>query len=754
MWTSATLAWGSPGAPLLPASLREIWSTEQLPSWVISELSLAEGATLADLDSTCLKRGRASARIEGFLAFLLRSRMEEVRRIVAIDRTWPASLHPTQLGWRVRTCNCFRNARLDERLRAAEEVTFGDLLSVKNAGPLTVLDMVCTLEAVLPESLEPTLSDSNHSRLDSHDSATPIELESVSTRGAAKSIERIHAQAAEEVQSSTEILQAMEEPWVDLVSERDPRFADLLPTGAGTIFERIDHLTSSPEGSRPAVLNLAHSIRAIRNRIATMDALPLEVALREYLRVLSKVGEPKLDALLARMHWNGAARPIILEDAGASVGVTRERMRQIQARAEKNMPPHAVVMPALDRALSLLLDAAPLTVEQASELLVRHGISVRSFHPASVLAAAVDCGRQPAVQLTELRGSWLLVALPDRDRLAEVARNAARQVASAGVGSVLDVVDSVSAAAGEEPELEGRRLLNRLDGIEFLTTDWFRFRDSTGGLLDSASRKMLAVTTPLDVGSLREGIKRAFRFRETSHGRGNRLPSTPPREVLAEYYRAHPDFVIATDGHVRPAKPLDLRAELGRVEQTVVNVLRSSPSGVMHRTDIIAECTERGVNFNTLAIILSYSPFIQHLGASLWMLRGTMIGPAVVETLRREGATRQREKRVVTYGWTNEGRLWIAFQLTESFAHASYGAPAAVARYIVGRDFNARTDDGKSCGVFRVYDNGLMSGHSRFLRRSGADAGDVLLEEFDLSEGTVTLTITDDDAIEERESVA
>lgn len=740
MATRSVRGWGSPGVPLLPASLRAIWSAEALPSWVSAELSLPEGSTLGALDAHCLTREPASDRVEGFLAFLLRSRAEEIGGEVAIDRPWPGSLHPKQLGWRVRSCNCFRSARLDQRLRAGQTITFADLFGIRNAGSLTVLDIACTLEVALAED---------------RPADPPSALLSNRSAGSVSpSVNSNDGDAQGEAESSIEILQALEEPWVDMVSELDPRFADVLSGGSGTVFERIDHLTSNPEASRDAIRRLAQSVREIRARVRAMEVLPIEEVLREYLIALSGVGTSKIDALLARMQWHGAARPTTLEEAGASVGVTRERMRQIQVRVEKRMPPHAVVMPAIDLALSALLEAAPLTAAEASELLVKRGLSLRLFHPASVLAAAVDCGRQPSVQVTELHGSLVVVAVPDRDRLAAVARVAARQVAAAGMGSVLDVVDAVPVVTSDEPEHQVRQLLSSLGGVEFLSNDWFRFKDRTGGLIDTASRKMLAVTSPLDVASLREGLKRALRFRETSHRRGTRLPAAPPREVLSEYYRVHPDFVITTDGLVRPIKPLDVHAELGSTESAVVGVLRASPLGVMHRADIIAACTRQGVNFNTLAIILTYAPFIQHLGASLWMPRGTSVEPAALEALRKEGATRRREKRVVNYGWTSDGRLWIAFQLDGFGADVNLGAPAVVARYIAGRDFSACEADGESCGVVRVYENGLMSGLTRFLRRSEPDEGDTLLVEFDLSEGAAVLAIIDDDALEVRQAMA
>ena len=123
--------------------------------------------------------------------------------------------------------------------------------------------------------------------------------------------------------------------------------------------------------------------------------------------------------------------------------------------------------------------------------------------------------------------------------------------------------------------------------------------------------------------------------------------------------------------------------------------------------------------------------------------------PAAIEAFRNENAIRPREHRVVDFGWTRDGELWIAIRLPQHFENQVFGIPSALERLLAGRDFDAVDDDGVSCGRVRVYSSGQAAGYAPFLRRSGADEGDLLIVRFDLALGSVILGLTDDDGLDE-----
>ena len=75
--------------------------------------------------------------------------------------------------------------------------------------------------------------------------------------------------------------------------------------------------------------------------------------------------------------------------------------------------------------------------------------------------------------------------------------------------------------------------------------------------------------------------------------------------------------------------------------------------------------------------------------------------------------------------------------------------PGAIRRFVGGREFEAQSGiDGRPCGTVVVKDDGASYGYAKFVRRYGADYNDVLMIEFDLSASTVTLSITDEQALD------
>ena len=121
----------------------------------------------------------------------------------------------------------------------------------------------------------------------------------------------------------------------------------------------------------------------------------------------------------------------------------------------------------------------------------------------------------------------------------------------------------------------------------------------------------------------------------------------------------------------------------------------------------------------------------------------------VREAIRQANALRPREKRVIDFGWTSEGSLWVAVRLPKDADLQVFHIPTAVSRFVEGRDFPAHTEAGDSCGRIRVQEYGTCYGHAEFLRRAGADEGDILQISFDLIRGGATLALIDDESLEE-----
>jgi hypothetical protein len=78
------------------------------------------------------------------------------------------------------------------------------------------------------------------------------------------------------------------------------------------------------------------------------------------------------------------------------------------------------------------------------------------------------------------------------------------------------------------------------------------------------------------------------------------------------------------------------------------------------------------------------------------------------------------------------------------------GCPWPIRRFLDGQQFACKSKEGnQDCGTITINDRGTSYGYGQFMRRYGVDENDVFLAEFDLNEQTVTLSVVDDEILDD-----
>ena len=710
------IAWGTPGSALLPKSLREAWAAEPLPDWLCTELQLPVGSSAAALDASLWEISGAkelASRHRNFLLNLVQARRSEIGPIKVFCQPVPYWLDLKEMPFSTRTRNCLVNAQLLGENEQLTNMTFARLFEIRSMGVVSILEFACLVEAI---------------------------------------VERASTSSEHQAFNQDELLGIIAEPWVDKVGAEDPRFGDIIPPSPhATVFEILDSLTSGPTNESHALDQLAEAMPELKDRLERIESLSLEEQLEDFLQAVSRFEGDRLRALRDRLGWAGVPA-ITLEEAGSRLGITRERLRQLQDKVQGrfksiSFPPY---LPALDRALKVLAESGPLNVEAAATLLRSRGVSKVDFHPSCVISAAETCGRTPSIQLQTVAKKTIVsaTAITNADDILRVAK---RQAHASGVSNIAEVISELQSLGVNTDETSTRHALREFSDVEFLEQDWFCHRPDNPerDRLRNVTRKILSVAAPIELGVIREGVRREYRYRGTRGGINAWSLLVPPRSVLREYYRAHPEFSIDERDLVKPSDPLDYRVELALNDTILVDVLRSSPTSVLDRASFAAECERRSMNMNTFSIYLTYSPVILHLGTDIWSLRGIRVDPVAIEALRKANALRQKEKRVLDHGWGPQGHLWVATRIPgPHVASVTFGIPGAIRHYLAGREFKALDEDGVSHGIIRINNEGGSWGFGSFLRQRGADEDDILIAEFDLSGGAALLRLGDDEVLE------
>ena len=254
-------AWGEPGSPILPKRLREIWSEQQLPPWMAEDLRVDKNTTFLDLDADLWEHlDRIPQRVLTYLRRRLDLERPALADELAIGHRLVDGFPFDQLPWSTRVLTCISKYPILSSEDGLRHITFGELLRLRGMGVKSVLEFLNTLEsaaaALGPESLVPGPETDLDTFLAEH---------------------------------SDTLLEVLEEPWSEMVSRRDPRFGDLLSAEDGTLFDRIDRLTSGLTGRFHYVeeLGLLAEIEAVRERLGEIDLLSLEEALWHYCQRLT-----------------------------------------------------------------------------------------------------------------------------------------------------------------------------------------------------------------------------------------------------------------------------------------------------------------------------------------------------------------------------------------------------------------------------------------------------------------------------------
>lgn len=332
-------------------------------------------------------------------------------------------------------------------------------------------------------------------------------------------------------------------------------------------------------------------------------------------------------------------------------------------------------------------------------------------------------------------------------RVPYIARKLAGQ---SGVTSLFQVQDMLMSNGHDLHEDDIRRILRADNNFEFIDDDWLWATDipNERNRLRNVARKILSVVSPQSILSIREGARRFYRVRAASHERYATLV-VPPLGVLKGFLETHPEFQVQGED-VATTMPLDYSKELGNAERILVEVLRASPAGVMDRETFADGCFARGMNENTFNVLSTYSSVLEHIGIDIWKLRGVKVDPTAVEAVRIANHLKPREKRVLEYGWSDDGTLWIAVRVPRmSRQNMVFGCPGAVQRFLVGQEFQCKTKEGNhDCGTVVFNDRGTSYGYGQFVRRHGLDADDILLAEFDFATNVVLLSVGSEELLE------
>jgi len=534
------------------------------------------------------------------------------------------------------------------------------------------------------------------------------------------------------------------------VESRDLRFGEL-----------IVRLGTQSTGLKAAVATLKTGLMgsaggdpwpALRGHLAALQAQLLEVKdlnlpqdLQSVLTTLT--GARKAGIVARRLGWtDGIERT--LQEVGDEVGLTRERVRQMEARAQLKLANRSVYAPALLRALRLAQRMTPCAAQEFSKALMDEKLTDTPWPPGLLVRAAGYLGIAHGLTLEPIGDQEFLAGDSlTSDVFARVQRLSWASARSEGAAHLPRIAFALSEELQRRVSLaEIRSIVTVLQETRWIdeVQGWYWMGDAGHTTIFNTTRKLLSVARRLPIDDLYEGLLKSYRMDEAV---------VAPKPILLKMFGQVPWLRIRQRSHVEAHPSLRWQEVLTGVERTMVQVLTEA-GGVLDHHDFRKRCKTRGVPHSTFGVYEGNSGLFVRVARAIWSLRGVDVdAEKFVQVARKVEERRLRialeaSERTLSRlvpGSNADGRYMRLYRVTASTFRHHVMTLARMRQLAPGTRF-AVSLDGATLGSTELTEDHRLRGLLPLLRRSGVQPGQTFLAQFNLVTRQMTLETLPDEA--------
>jgi DNA-directed RNA polymerase alpha subunit len=433
--------------------------------------------------------------------------------------------------------------------------------------------------------------------------------------------------------------------------------------------------------------------------------------------------ERNRDIIIEHNGWDG--RPSrTLEELGNTIGVTRERVRQISARAERKLSNRGYPPSALVETIKLVRSLLPLTQAELDKAMSSAGLSREPFCAAGIVAAA---------QCFEIEAGFVVVG---RDSDAPILPTGAESLptllmrqAVQGIGPrgcvLLDELVDIGSDLVSPCLLRSEfvlSMLKRSGRLDELAGEEIWLWSPASALrgrnrLVNNIRTVLAAAPKLPLRELRDAVRRSHRMQHFA----------PPIAILRALCDRLPFCSIVGNDVVRNDESVKWSDVLSESDKTFVEIIREH-GPIITRSDFLRIAISRGMNENTFNVYSGYSVVVWRPAPGYYAVVGASIPAGALEAEMR----RRRPKRaeMIDSGWTADSRVFVCVRLNASVINSGIlSIPSALKKFIQG-NYQLRTFGNHDLGRIEVRDVTCWN-LRKLLRATGAEDEDTILLVFD-----------------------
>lgn len=401
--------------------------------------------------------------------------------------------------------------------------------------------------------------------------------------------------------------------------------------------------------------------------------------------------------------WSiGLQKPWTLQQCSEAMGVTRERIRQVELLVLWDSPPRLWGRPAVLESIHAQLvdfELSSVTIEDAKESMNRKcatDVLVRFGYPAEEFESPWSVNDE--LDLHGIKWSKVLsVAYGESERLG-----------------LISMVELRHHIAEQFPMLVGEmfdEVIERLVMFGNLPHGYVYVENLRGSFLQGWLSKLLGVLGPLSFEETYKAIERTCTVR---------MPRLvfPPRAVIRAFLDAH-DFFWFADGIVGLQDPVQL--EIDGVEKWLRGQIESCTGSVIHKTELWDRARAAGVKGGTLNVYTSYHLLFKSCGSGCVTMTGHQPSSVAIELAQIRAKairvpTRRGEVSVVN------GLVSAKYEIGNDVLDTGVMSMSKEIRTMIqGQDFKIMAKD-QQHGTARWSKN-LLTGFSTALQVLGVEPG-------------------------------
>lgn len=483
--------------------------------------------------------------------------------------------------------------------------------------------------------------------------------------------------------------------------------------------------------SRKRVSELATSIsseiaRKARERSTDLlakhgsEPTGLEEELRRLVESFEKGRNVAL--LLKLWGWDGSG-PRVLESVGGEFGLTRERVRQIAARAIKRLKRHKFDTPHLNSAIVKLRRQVPALDNTLADWLRSQGITRNRFNIWGLGVAADLLGVQWGLTHIAVNGASFVVSASDQAKLAKIFVVLRRKTSELGCVNIQSLCSEIEIEETRANVV--RQFLEVSQAVDWLDEDkeWMYLRNVARNRLFNLCEKVLSVCPSIGIGELRRAVSRS-----------RRLAMAPPQTVLASFVERERLGTIQGSRITATSSQTVVSPE--SAEGKMLRVLDEF-GPIMDGEEMAERCIAAGMNATTFYIYRLVSPIVSALGKGVYCRVGSEVPLGAVEDIV---SRRRAIMRVSDHGWTPKGSLWFGVELSRMIMTAGSIRLLSFVSDLVQGEWSVKLPDGGTYGTVTCRDSFIWTFRKQ-LKVLGAEPGDLMVLEFDIRARTVLVRV-------------